>query len=49
MKNNAFTRKVNEYINKALGFINGYGVNQAPVNNNNNNNQNVQNYQNNNF
>ncbi len=47
MKNNAFTRKVNEYINKALGFINNYGVNQAPVNNNNN--QNVQNYQNNNF
>lgn len=45
MKNNAFTRKVNEYINKALGFINNYGVNQAPVNNNNN--QNVQNYQNN--
>ena len=49
MKNNAFTRKVNEYINKALGFINSYGVNQTPVNNNNNNNQNVQNYQNNNF
>ena len=48
MKNNAFTRKVNEYINKALGFINNYGVNQAPVNNNSNN-QNVQNYQNNNF
>lgn len=48
MKNNAFTRKVNEYINKALGFINNYGVNQAPVSNNNNN-QNVQNYQNNNF
>lgn len=49
MKNNAFTRKVNEYINKALGFINNYGVNQAPINNNNSNNQNVQNYQNNNF
>ncbi len=43
MKNNYFTRKVNEYINKALGFINNYGLNQAPVNVQNNiNNQNRQ-------
>lgn len=53
INNNAFTRKVNEYINKALGFINNFGTNQqGTVNNNNNNNNNFnsnQSYDNNNI
>ncbi len=45
MKNNAFTRKVNDYINKALVYINNFEINQqGTVNNNNNNNNNSNNF-----